>query len=487
MNSQHNAVFERLSISFSLAIFIVFAFLSVPALAAERVESLDKTTVEVFFLDIGQGDAILVQTADKKTLLVDTGPPKARKALQNRLAHLGVTSLDGLVITHAHADHMGNAVDLLKTMEVKTILDSGFNHSTQTYLKFLQQVEQHKNTSKLRYIKPRDGFTFPVGQFLSVEVLGPSEPLLQGTRSDPNSNSVILKLVAGETSLLLTGDAEHETEVQLLQKPESKLRADVLKVAHHGSKYASGNEFLERVGAKEAVISCSKNNNYGHPAPETLQRLKAHNMEYWVTAEVGDIALKTDGKEYTLGPAHFQIAQATTSPYSPPAGVAIAQTTQIDLNRATEGELTTLKGIGPAKARAIINYRQQNGAFKTIDELQSVKGIGAKTVQKLRPFLKLGTSMDTAPATAEPIQEAPEQKEASLAPVETNQKGLPLNSATREQLMSLPGIGPSKAGKILDYRNSKPNGFDSIDELTSVKGIGKKTLEKLRPLLRLNL
>lgn len=462
-------------------LFVMCLGLPGTAFSGERVEQIDSATVEIFFLDIGQGDAILVQTIDGKSLLVDTGPPGARKALMERLRVRNVDSLDGLIVTHAHADHMGNANVILDKLKVKTLFDAGYNHSTQTYARFLEQIEIKKSQTSLKYIQPREGLTFPVGKHLKVEVLGPGDPLLQGTRSDPNTNSVIMRLIAGETTLLLTGDAEHETEVRLLQTQGERLRSDVLKVAHHGSRYASGVAFLNKVSAKDAVISCGRNNSYGHPAQETLERLKAQNMSIWVTSKDGDLALRTDGREYTIGPANFQLAQVSASGSSQ---VQISQTSQINLNSATESELMSLNGIGPSKAKAIVQYRNQNGGFKSIEGLQAVRGIGAKTVQKLRPFLTLGggsPSANVPAATAAATQDAPKPS------VEASGSGaLILNTASREDLMSLPGIGPAKAERILDYRNGKPNGFQSIDELTSVKGIGAKTLEKMRPLLRLN-
>lgn len=480
LGSSHKATaFRGFRTVLSVALFLSLLLPSL-GVAGEHVETLDESTVDVFFFDIGQGDGILVQTADGKNLLIDTGPPGAREKLLQRLMFLNVNELDGLVVTHAHADHMGNALALMEKMEIRTIFDSGFAHNTQTYASFLEAVE----TRKLRYVQPRKGMTFNVGKHLVVEVLGPEDPLLRGTRSDPNTNSIILRLVAGETTVLLTGDAEHETEVRLLNIESKLLQADILKVAHHGSRYASSTSFLKRVNPKDAVISCSRNNSYGHPAPETLSRLADSNISVFVTATMGDIALRTDGKKYTLGPANFQVAQASSLGNPLLSPLQIAQTSQIDINNASEAQLVTLKGIGPSKAKAIIAYRNQNGGFRSIDSLREVKGIGVKTVEKLRPFVRIGAAsvIPSSPDT----QESPSLKSEFASPDSgENERKIKLNIATREELMSLPGIGPAKADRILSYRATLPSGFLSLDQLTSIKGIGTKTLEKLRPLLTL--
>lgn len=473
------------------ALLLLTLFTSVLAKAGERVDTIHQPTVEVLFLDIGQGDATLIQTKDGKNILVDTGPPSARTTLQKLLAERGVTQLDGFIVTHAHADHMGNALAILDLLPVRAVFDSGFPHATRTYAQFLEKVEMLKKQGEMRYIQPREGFSFPVGKHLKVEVLAPGDPMLQGTRSDPNANSVILRLVAGDTSLLMTGDAEHDTEVRLLQRQVNRLHSDVLKVAHHGSRYASGLEFLDRVEPRDAVISCGRDNKYGHPAPETLERLRSKGVQTWITAEKGDIALRTNGSQYSIGPVSFtQIASATDEVQSLKAtGVQIAQTSQINLNTATETQLVTLKGIGPGKAKAILAYRSANGPFTSIDGLTAVKGIGAKTVEKLRPFLTVGGGGTPGP-TAEHTGAGNPLPSPTSVPVETGDSSDPhaiiLNTATFEQLKSLPGIGKKKAEAILEFRNSRQGGFSSLDELTSVKGIGAKTLTKLRPYLRLN-
>ncbi len=471
---QSSRIFSGCGFGF-VALLITSLFVSNSAFAGEQVDKVDNPTVELFFLDVGQGDAILVHTKDEKNLLVDTGPPSAKALLLSRLNSLGVNHLDGLLVTHPHADHMGNAVAIIKTVPTRAIFDPGYQHTTQTYDNFLREIE----TRSIRYVQPREGMNISLGKHVVMEVLGPQTPLLAGTRSDANSNSVIVRLVAGKTRILLTGDAEEETESQLLGLDPSRLQSDVLKVAHHGSKYATSSHFLSVVSPKAAVISCGKNNKYGHPASETLDRLKQGAIEVLLTNKHGEITLTTDGKNYAIFPSPTPSVQTPASK----TPLQVAQDSRINLNSAGEGELVSLRGIGPAKAKAIIAHRNKIGAFTSVDQLVQVKGIGVKTLEKLRPLITVGEVGSAPPSQPVAAPQADGSSVSSGSNPQPAGNAIHLNTATASELTTLPGIGPSKAKAIIEYRKTLPNGFATVEQLTSVRGIGQKTLEKLRHLV----
>jgi competence protein ComEC len=247
--------------------------------------------VRVHFIDIGQGDSALIEGPTGKRVLIDSGPSQSGAALKAYLRAVGATELDMMINTHPHADHIGNAAALIREMTVRLVLDSGFAHPIKPYQDLLDAVEETKTPIRIA----RRGRSIDIGGGASLELLGPEEPLISGSRSDPNSNSVVFRLTFGGQSALFTGDAEEETEERLLKSPE-KLRAGLLKVAHHGSRHASGDHFLDAVSPVAAVISCSERNRYGHPAPETLGRLERRGVRHWVTALGGSVVAETDGR-----------------------------------------------------------------------------------------------------------------------------------------------------------------------------------------------
>lgn len=247
-------------------------------------------------LDVGQGDAILIITPEKKTVLVDSGTSRGSEAVLQALQKYNVEKLDLVVATHPHADHIGGMVKVLDAVPVKNFLDSGQPHPTATYEKMLAAIKA--KIGKL--IVARAGQKFDLDSGVQLLVLGPSSPMLEKVSgSDENANSVILKLVYGNFQMLLTGDSEDETEQRLLERG-ADLRAKVLKVAHHGSNYASTTEFLEKVAPEAAIISCGADNDYGHPAPKTLERLKRVGVKLYRTDLNGEVTVVSDGKEYEI-------------------------------------------------------------------------------------------------------------------------------------------------------------------------------------------
>lgn len=249
-------------------------------------------------LDVGQGDALLllVGTGEgRKAVLFDTGPPAGAEAVLAALRQHGVGSIDLLVLSHAHLDHIGGALRVLDEVPVREVLDSGVPHTTRTYRQLLERFIKLREEGKLTYRLARRGMKIPLGPRTTLEVLAPEEPLISGSRSDVNANSVVVRLVHGKLAFLFPGDAERETEERLLGSG-ADLRAEVLKVPHHGSRHASTSALLTRVRPAFALISCGRGNDYGHPAPETLERLAAVKARILRTDVDGAIALLSDGE-----------------------------------------------------------------------------------------------------------------------------------------------------------------------------------------------
>jgi competence protein ComEC len=245
----------------------------------------------VRFLDVGQGDAALVTTSDHHAILIDGGPPEGAHRVAEAVRGLAV---DALVLSHAHADHLGDLPSLVRSLSLEQVFEPAFApHVVTAYGRMLAELRE----AHVPVVAARRGDRFHIGGTVDVTVLAPREPLLVHTRSDLNANSVVVRVdhhaPAGDVRVLFEGDAEHPTEARLLEDATS-LRADVLKVAHHGSKHATSERFLAAVAPRLAVISCGLDNDYGHPHAATLARLAAHGVAIARTDLEGDVTVTSD-------------------------------------------------------------------------------------------------------------------------------------------------------------------------------------------------
>ncbi len=263
--------------SFLHCLLVAAAFCPSIALAGE---------LTVDFLDVGQGDAMLIR-AGGKAVLIDAGIKRANVAAQ--LAALDVTSLDLAIVSHPHADHMGGMEQVLRSIPVGMYIDNGMPHTTQTYAKLMIAVEE----LGIPYRTGRTGMELKLGDEAVINVILPGDTLLRNTRSDLNSNSVVVILTHGEMDFLFTGDAEEPTEGLITRQNLPSI--DVLKVAHHGSDHSSSTSFLRTVNPPIAVISCGEDNRYGHPAPEALERLGSAGAMVYRTDQSGHIRAISDG------------------------------------------------------------------------------------------------------------------------------------------------------------------------------------------------
>ena len=241
------------------------------------------------FIDVGQGDAILVTTAEGN-MLVDTSEDDAREALDAYLRSAGVTTLKYLVLTHPDADHIGNADYIINNFQVENVIMTDHAATSKTYERLLDAIE----SSKTNLILPEPGYTFSLGAVQNT-VIAPNEDY-----NDSNEMSLVIKSVYGNTSVMLTGDAEKGSEEDILKKYSADaLKCDILKVGHHGSSSSTTDGFLAAVDPSIAVISCGDGNSYGHPHKEISDKLAASGVTVYRTDLEGSIVFKTDGETFT--------------------------------------------------------------------------------------------------------------------------------------------------------------------------------------------
>jgi beta-lactamase superfamily II metal-dependent hydrolase len=239
--------------------------------------------IYVSFLDVGQGDSILVRTAGN-AVLIDGGEFRARGVVLEYLRGAGVERLDFVVATHPHSDHIGGLITVLRDFDIGTVVMPDVVNNTDTFENFLEAIENNA----IDVIFPVAGDRLVAG-IIEMTVVSPGE--LSGI----NNSSIVLRMEYGETAFLFTGDAENSAERWMLDNVDN-LSANVLKIGHHGSRTSTGEEFLAAVNPAIAVISASANNQFGHPHPEIISRLESRGIEIFRTSERGTIRMVTNGK-----------------------------------------------------------------------------------------------------------------------------------------------------------------------------------------------
>jgi beta-lactamase superfamily II metal-dependent hydrolase len=273
---------------------------------AGRRAALPGGLLAVQMLDVEQGDGILVQTPDLVRALIDAGPAPVeggspfsagRDKIAPFLREAGIDRVDAFVISHAHADHIGGLPYLLQSVPIGRVYDPGFAFTSDLYVEALERIEQSEGA--IDYGIVRQGDSIQLGKDVLCQVLAPPQPYISGTRSDCNSNSIVVRLVYRNVSFLFMGDAEEETEKALAEYGNG-LRSTFLKVAHHGSRYSSSKHFLDLVRPRYALISCGRNNAFGHPHEEALERLHEAGADILRTDLHGDVLVLTDGESYKI-------------------------------------------------------------------------------------------------------------------------------------------------------------------------------------------
>lgn len=245
-------------------------------LAGVALWQLPDRHFHIWFLDIGQGDAILIKTPEQHYILVDGGPGNGVMEQLAEVMPFFVKELDFVILTHPHADHMDGLVEVLRRYQVKGVLLSAPNYNSSTYDQFLTEISDQN----LPFWISEMNTDFRFGP-VDFDVIYPFEQVFGRNFDNVNNASVGMKVTYGRTRILLTGDLEQEAEAELVANPYLDLRADILKAGHHGSRTSSTVDFLNKVKPKIVVIQCGKDNQFGHPHEETLKKFEQMGVELW--------------------------------------------------------------------------------------------------------------------------------------------------------------------------------------------------------------
>ena len=256
----------------------------------------DRDVLAVYFFDVGQGDGALIKTPSGNRILIDGGPDSKILSKLGKVMPFWDRSIDMIILSHPHADHVTGALEVMKRYEVGVVIESGVNHSIAEYDEW-EDVMANKGI--LRHVAEA-GEILDFGDGSRFDIYSPFESFESASPKNIHDAMIIGRFVYASSSVLFMGDAEKSIEYQLLYRSLNSLffilDSDLLKVGHHGSKTSSTEEFLQAVSPRFAIISAGKKNRYGHPHQEVLDRLNAQGIKILRTDLDGDIKFLSDGK-----------------------------------------------------------------------------------------------------------------------------------------------------------------------------------------------
>ncbi len=253
----------------------------------------DAPGFRITFIDVGQGDCILAE-CDGRTMLIDGGEKIYEQTVARYLYSRKIKTLDYIVATHPHSDHIGSLPYIFEEFGAKNVIMPRIAAELMPTGYYFDEFITGVGESGASVIAAVAGYKFMLGS-AQVKIIGP----LSETADELNNISAVLKITYGETSVLLTGDAAFAEEAEIIASGEN-IDCDILKAGHHGSSTSTGSEFLEKATPGICVISCGADNDYGHPAQSTLERISDYTDKIYRTDRCGTVTAESDGKVFTV-------------------------------------------------------------------------------------------------------------------------------------------------------------------------------------------
>ncbi len=281
---------------------VLFTAIALSANLFAEKTMLKKNILSVTFIDVGQGDSILIETPGGKNILIDAGNGSTEwssfdaggSIVVPYLKKHGIKKIDYMIMSHPHNDHIGGLPAVLNALPVGTFVDPGFQYNSWVYENLLELVEE----KECKYVEARAGDKIKIDKYCHFKVFNPPPNKYFRGGSEPNENSLVLKLVYKDISFLFTGDCEKQSERYMVKRFKKDLLSTVLKVSHHGSTSSSTQAFMDWTQPLFAVICVGERNRFGHPKKATLKRLADYGCKIFRTDRDGSIRITTDGKRY---------------------------------------------------------------------------------------------------------------------------------------------------------------------------------------------
>jgi beta-lactamase superfamily II metal-dependent hydrolase len=399
--------------------------------------------LKAYFLDIGQGDSILLKGPDF-TILIDTGRQDHNDVVPY-LEDIGVQSIDILIGTHPHADHIGQFPQVLARYPVSEVWMSGDTNTTKTFEDAIEAVAN----SGAAYHEPRAGEVYQIGS-ARVEVLNPDQ--LTG---DVNEGSVSVRILFGKIAFMFTGDAEEPTESAIIARGY-ELKSQILKLGHHGSDTSSSPAFLEAVQPELAIWSAGIDNTYGHPKAEVIDRLKRMGVTVLGTAINSTIIVTTDGNRYaveSLLPGAVPLPPTPTVEPTPPTATAISR--------------NAIMRAGPGTDFDVVEQLDAGTLVTPLGRNELGNWIFAESPGGSHGWIYRSFIANVARANL-PIWATP-----TATPISSGCRDgqVDINRASLTALQEISQVGPARARQIVQLRP-----FASVDDLVRVDGIAEGTL-----------